>query len=213
MSLSDTLDCDSCGREASVEAEVCQCGTGFDPVRRVSEAALESLGHNEGTELPKSMFEDPTEAGYRPSRLGKRKGQSRDYRMSASVLRGDDEERDGRELHLREYEDRFTLHWDAYPARNPMHAVKDAPDYGAVCAAAVGIFAAAVGSGFVRRRGKQEDSESSLGENVIGGETKEEEKNEGETTRRITDVLPSAGVGRRFFGSVSERLGNGNQEE
>lgn len=213
ISLSDTLNCESCGRKISVEAKVCTCGTGFDPVRRVSEAALERLGHKEDAELPKSLFEDPTDAGYRPSRLGKRKGQSRDYRMSASMLRGDDEEGDGRELHLREYEDRFTLHWDAYSAKNPMHAVKDAPDYGAACVAAVGIVAAAVGSGFVRRRGRKEEDGSGIVEKASGGETTSTEEVDEETERRIRDVIPSIGFSRGFVGSVSERLGNSKQDD
>ena len=223
MSLSDTLNCDSCGREIPVEAEVCPCGTEFDAIRRVSEAALERLGHREETELPKCLTGDPTEAGYRTSRLGKRKGQSRDYRMKASSL-GRDE--DGRELHIREYEDSYTLHWDAYPARNPMHAVKDAPDYGAVCVAAAGLVAAAVGSGIARRRGSQKDNGSGpgLGENVtvaVGGETEnpgdekkeEDEKVEGETKSSIRDGLPSVGIGRRVVGSLSGLLGRDSRDE
>jgi len=257
MPLPETHDCHSCGREAALDAERCACGAGFDPLLRASEAALESLEHKEYVVLEKGISEDPTESGYRRSRLGKPKGQNHDYRLSAGFFEGEEEEEaeetvedeeddrtrvsfvdvslpssvsfpsfesagvpvsvdgvsvsqfdlsipslgnvslrslrdietpsfddlrlpsfssvsppslggdgeseggdadtsqggtDGRELHLREYEDRYTLHWDAHPATSPMHAVKDAPDYGAACLAAAGVVAAAVGSRVVKRR-------------------------------------------------------------
>jgi hypothetical protein len=221
MTLPETHDCRSCGREAALDAERCPCGAGFDPLLRASEAALESLEHNEYVVLEKGISEDPTESGYRRSRLGKPKGQNNDYRLSAAFFEeekkeeaketeegdrkgasvdgvsashdlsipslgsvslrsledieipsfddvnlpsfGGDEESEKkdershagterRELHLREYEDRYTLHWDAHPATSPMHAVRDAPDYGAACLAAVGLAAAAVGSRVVKRR-------------------------------------------------------------
>lgn len=260
MTLPETHDCRSCGREAALGAEGCPCGASFDPLLRASEAALESLEHKEYVVLEKDIIDDPTESGYRRSRLGKPKGQDRDYRLSAGFFEekeeeeekeeaeeaketeGDDRRRlpiidvslpssvnfpsfesagvpasvdgvgvsqfdlsipslgsvslrslrdvktpsfddvglpsfgnvgtpslgggddegngagtsqegtDSRELHLREYEDRYTLHWDAHPATSPMHAVKDAPDYGAACVAAAGVVAAAVGSRLVKRR-------------------------------------------------------------
>lgn len=243
MPLPETHDCHSCGREAALDAERCACGASFDPLLRASEVALESLEHKEYVVLEEGIADNPTESGYRRSRLGKPKGQNHDYRLSAAFFEeeeaeeaketeendrkkhsfdvslpssvsfpsfesagvpasfdgmsvsqfdvsipslgnslssledvetpslddvnlpsfGGDEESekkdershdgtDSRELHLREYEDRYTLHWDAHPATSPMHAVKDAPDYGAACLAAVGLAVAAVGSRVVKRR-------------------------------------------------------------
>lgn len=244
MPLPETVDCHSCGRETALDAGRCACGARFDPLLRASEAALENLEHKESVVLEKDIIGDPTESGYRRSRLGKPKGQNRDYRLGASFFEGDEEAEkedeeetsshsfdvdvvslpsfvgigtpsfenvavsiptpanlrvpsfrlgvpsfggvstpyvgagalshgdveekavkengdtdagtDSRELHLREYKDRYTLHWDAHPARSPMHAVRDAPDYGAACVAAVGLAAAAVGSRVVKRRKRQD---------------------------------------------------------
>lgn len=205
--MSGTIKCDSCGRGVEVRGGglSCPCGEGFETVRRISEAALESLGHRESLVLPKDLTDDPEEAGYRTSRLGKRKGQKRDYRLRASSL-GRDE--DGRELHLREYEDRYTLHWDAYPARSPMHAVKDAPDYGAAVATVVGVAAVAVGSGLVKRTkgGSHDEVEDTEMENVVlGGEPKHPEaENEVETTSRLAKLSK---IGARVIGSLSGPAG------
>jgi len=167
MTFPEHLECNLCGRETPGDASTCDCGASFNPLRRLSEKALEELDHSEAVVVPKEAVDDPTESGYRRSHLGKRKGQKRDYRMSASEFKGrdeegrevyadggeeSDEETDSRELHLREYDDRYTLHWDAHPATSPMHAVKDAPDYGAACVALAGVAVTAVASGLRRRR-------------------------------------------------------------
>lgn len=175
---------------------------------------LESLGHREAVVLPKDLTDDPTEAGYRSSKLGKRKGQKRDYRMRASALDSDD----GRELHLREYENRYTLHWDAYPAKNPMHAVKDAPGYGVACATAVGVVAVAVGSGLAKRRSVDNEREPQPAEDVmenvvVGG--KRDGGEEASTRSSRLPSVPSVSVGSvagvlskpvGFVGSLSEKL-------
>jgi len=175
MTFPETLRCDSCGDETSTGAYACDCGENFDPLCRISQWALDELGHSEAFVIPKEVTDDPIESGYRFSRLGKPKGQKRDYRMKSSELHTEKKEGytdggqrpdtgkqtrtpDRRELHLREYEDRYTLHWDAHPARSPMHAVKDAPDYGAICVAVATVAVATVASGLRRYRRKDTDS-------------------------------------------------------
>ncbi len=146
--VSETLRCPSCGDDASLEPASCGCGGSLDTLQRVSDYALEHLEHGDKITLPPEAVDEPTESGFHRSRLGRRKGQSADYRMPASTLK----EGDGRELHLRVYTDRYTLHVDKHPARNPRHAVDDAPEVaaaGVAAFAAVGLTAAA---SFLRKR-------------------------------------------------------------
>ncbi len=142
-SLPDAFDCVDCGRAVSLAAESCGCGNDMDPLERVGRAALEHLEHGEKAVIPEEITGHPVESGYRMSRLGRRRGQNHDYRLKASELRDDD----NRELHIREYDDRRTIHVDRHPARHPRHAVDDAPEVGVAAGvaafAAVGLTAAA----------------------------------------------------------------------
>lgn len=132
VELPDSVACHGCGEDVALAAERCGCGADLDPLERTSCAALEHLEPGVKTELPKDAVGDPCDSGYRGSVLGRRLGQRADYRMRASALH----DGDGRELHLREFDDRYTLHVDRHPARSPRHAVDDAPEVGLAAAAA-----------------------------------------------------------------------------
>ncbi len=142
VELPDSVACHGCGEDVALAAERCGCGADLDPLERTSRAALEHLEPGVKTELPGDAVEDPCDSGYRGSVLGRRVGQRADYRILASRLRDGDR----RELHLREFDDRYTLHVDRHPARSPRHALSDAPEVGVAAGvaavAAVGLTAA-----------------------------------------------------------------------
>jgi len=76
----------------------------------------------------------PLEAGFVAS-IGEAAGQKADYRLPID---------DGREVHVREYGDHYTVHWDQVSAvRNPLgHLLADAPHWiilGAIGAIVLGI--------------------------------------------------------------------------
>lgn len=143
VELPDPPACRGCGDDVDLDVERCGCGAHLDPLERTSRAALEHLEPGVKTELRADSVEDPRNSGYRRSVLGRRLGQRADYRMLASEIR----DGDGRELHLREFDDRYTLHVDRHPARSPRHAFADAPEVGVAAGvaavAAVGLTAVA----------------------------------------------------------------------
>lgn len=134
--LPELPNCSCCAESPDPGVRRCGCGNQLDPLERISEAALRALETGVEIQLPPDILDDPEETGYRRSILGRRTGQLQDYRMLAERF----DEEDGRELHLREYTDRYTLHVDRHPARHPRHAVDDAPEVGV--AAGVAVFAA-----------------------------------------------------------------------
>ena len=76
--------------------------------------------HTETT-VPKWGMSHPLEAGFVAS-IGEAAGQRADCRLPLD---------DGREVHMREYGDYYTLHWDHVSAvRNPLgHLFSDAPHW------------------------------------------------------------------------------------
>ena len=90
--------------------------------------------------MPKYVVDHPSRDGFVKS-LGEPHGQIADYRKSY-----------GKEgLHVREYKDRYTIHWDKTdPLSNPMgHLLEDAPHWLAV---AGGIALAVLAGLFLGRR-------------------------------------------------------------
>lgn len=74
----------------------------------------------------------PLQAGFVAS-VGEASGQNADFRLPLD---------DGREIHLREYDDHYTLHWDQVSAvKNPLgHLITDAPHW--IIVGLLGIFIA-----------------------------------------------------------------------
>lgn len=82
--------------------------------------ALWQPAHTDIT-ISKFGMPHPTEAGFTVSG-GELVGQNADYRLPLD---------DGREVHVREFSDRYTVHWDKVSAlRNPIgHIGQDAPHW------------------------------------------------------------------------------------
>jgi len=76
---------------------------------------------HEDIRIEKVQIERPSSAGFIES-IGDPQGQKNDYRKGL---------KDGRCLHIREYEDHFLLHWDKIdPIQNPIgHIITDAPHW------------------------------------------------------------------------------------
>lgn len=119
------LETGCCGTAVELSRRSCICGETLRPLRRTSHAALAQLDQGELIEIPIHLCTDPREVGYRKSRLGKPRGQLRQYRMRASKL----DPRDPRELHIREYPEQYMLHIDRYPVTHPAHAVLETPHF------------------------------------------------------------------------------------
>lgn len=73
-------------------------------------------------EISKNKIVHPKNSGYKISSMGSPKGQSIDYRKSLADNRG---------LHIREYENKYKIHWDEKdPRENPLvHLKKDSPEW------------------------------------------------------------------------------------
>jgi len=71
--------------------------------------------------VSKWVVSHPLEAGF-VSSIGEAAGQKADFRLPLD---------DGREIHVREYDEHYTVHWDQVSAiRNPIgHLVADAPHW------------------------------------------------------------------------------------
>lgn len=71
---------------------------------------------------------NPLQAGFVRAFLEESHGQMADYRMTLP---------DGRGIHVREFSDCYTIHWDkACPLVNPIeHINQDAPQYGPILGA------------------------------------------------------------------------------
>jgi len=71
--------------------------------------------------IPKRLVPLPTEVGFEKTDLGYLKGAKCQYRLMLE---------DGRSLHLLEYDDYYTLHWDEIdPRKDPLgHLIFDAPE-------------------------------------------------------------------------------------
>ncbi len=95
--------------------------------------------HTEIT-IPKFGMPHPLEAGF-VSSVGDAAGQKANYRLPLE---------DGKEAHVKEFEDHYTLHWDLVSAiKNPIgHFFSDAPHWvilGLIGAAILGIISLVLG--------------------------------------------------------------------
>jgi len=93
---------------------------GMTHIREIFRKILEKKPGQEIV-IPKELLPRPCEYGFEPipPLLGDPKGAKRQYRLYL---------RDGRSLHLREYDTHYTLHWDKRdPRTDPLgHLIEDA---------------------------------------------------------------------------------------
>jgi len=92
--------------------------------------------------IPKRTVPSPEAVGFKETGLGDLKGARKQYRLRLP---------DGRSLHLRDYDQYYTIHWDEIdPELDPLgHLVKDAPDW-LILLALLLIAGIGIGGGFLK---------------------------------------------------------------